>query len=143
MGGRAATDAPARRERVGHFREFELEYDVRPPTTNHERSAHWTERREYVELWREWFGWKATELAKTYPPGTFQYLTIEVFVEHERGPAQDIGAAFPAVKAAIDGLVDGELIPDDSKAYIRELSFYPPEISGNDRLILKVRGWLA
>jgi hypothetical protein len=42
------------------------------------------------------------------------------------GRTQDVGACYPAAKAAIDGLVDAGVIPDDGPQYVTRLTFDPP-----------------
>lgn len=66
---------------------------------------------------------------------------IQVIVHHEvhrGGPLPDIGACYPSVKAAIDGLVDAEVIPDDTGAHLVRLTFKPPVRSERDALTLEV-----
>ena len=55
------------------------------------------------------------------------------------GRLQDVGACNPAVKAAIDGIVDAGVLPDDSSRYMKSLIFLPPQ---NDRnsLVIYIRG---
>jgi hypothetical protein len=52
---------------------------------------------------------------------------------------QDVAACNPAVKAAIDGLVDAGIVPDDSPAYLRSVEFLAP-MKGRDALTLYVYG---
>lgn len=52
---------------------------------------------------------------------------------------RDVGAAIIAVKAAVDGLVDGGLLIEDDDRYVRGLCFLPDEIGSDaDRLILEI-----
>lgn len=51
---------------------------------------------------------------------------------------QDIGNCYPAAKAAIDGLVDAGLIPDDTAAHLVALTFLPPAVVGRDALEITV-----
>jgi hypothetical protein len=52
----------------------------------------------------------------------------------------DVGAVFPAAKAAIDGLVDAEVIPDDTDIYLVELAFRPALVLGYNALRLTIEG---
>lgn len=55
-----------------------------------------------------------------------------------RGPRQDIGACFPAAKAAIDGLVDAGCWPDDTPDWVTRLEFRPPVMGQGDGLELRL-----
>jgi len=44
----------------------------------------------------------------------------------------------PAVKATIDGLVDGGLIPDDTPDHLVALTFLPPDVCGRNGLRVEV-----
>ena len=66
---------------------------------------------------------------------------IEVYatpLAKDRRWRQDVGACFPAVKAAIDGLVDAGVLPDDNPQFVRALTFYPAEIGDMDGLRLQI-----
>lgn len=52
----------------------------------------------------------------------------------------DTGNAFPAAKAAIDGLVDAGVLPDDNGRYVHALTFLAPQAAGFDALELHVTG---
>lgn len=39
---------------------------------------------------------------------------------------QDVGACLPSVKAAIDGLVDAHVVPDDTPVHVCRLTFHAP-----------------
>ena len=40
----------------------------------------------------------------------------------------DVAACYPSVKAAIDGLVDARVIPDDDDRHVLNLTFLPVDI---------------
>ena len=51
--------------------------------------------------------------------------------------SQDVGACMRAVKAAIDGLVDAGVLPDDTPAHVLSLEFLPPALGAEvDELVL-------
>lgn len=127
-----------------------ITYPYRPWTVNTERgrggrknqgddrsSGTWHKRAELTQQWRGDFKILAKE-AKIPPLKT---AVIEV---HQITPTRvrpDPGSIYPAVKAAIDGLVDAKVIPDDGPDYIDRLTFYPAEVGRNgDKLILVVMG---
>lgn len=101
---------------------WELTYNARPVSLNasyghdrHERTAH-------VIEWRNAFGW----LAKQHKVPKLQAITITV-VTHLHGRMQDIGNNYVSVKAAIDGIVAAQVIPDDTGDHLKALTFLPPE----------------
>ncbi len=51
---------------------------------------------------------------------------------------QDVGACFPAAKAAIDGLVGAGVIPDDTPDHVITLTFRAPVVGQGDGLELVV-----
>jgi hypothetical protein len=67
------------------------------------------------------------------------WISVTVEPHQKGGRLQDVGACNPAVKAAIDGIVDAGVLPDDSSKFLRSLIFLPPQ---NDRnsLVLYIRG---
>lgn len=107
----------------------------RPLTLNKERTLHRMERAAIVKDYRESFGWMAK--AQQVPP----MAAIKVFatpLAKNRRSKQDVGACFPAVKAAIDGLVDANVLPDDTDDFVRALTFFPVEVGGVDGLRLTI-----
>jgi len=103
----------------------------RPWTTNAERRWHHLERAAKVRDTRDAFGWLAK--AEQVPSLT----AIKVYatpLAKDRRWKQDVGACFPAVKAAIDGLVDAAVLPDDSPEFVTALTFFPAHIGDVDGL---------
>ena len=50
----------------------------------------------------------------------------------------DVAACYPAVKAAIDGLVDAGVVPDDGPFNVMRITFRAPEIANRDGLRLRI-----
>ena len=102
----------------------------RPRTMNDAERAHWranathrkTEREQAFVLWRKHLG-----VARQLPQG----LVVSVQVRTQNKIVQDTGAAMPLVKAAIDGLIDGKWIPDDTPDWIAAITFKAPT-TGHD-----------
>ena len=114
---------------------YRLEFTQRPWTTNGERASNRWARAEMVKEWRQAFHLLAKSSA--IPPLSWMSVTVE---PHQKGGRlQDVGACNPAAKAAIDGIVDAGVLPDDSPKYMKSLIFLPPH---NDRnaLVLYIRG---
>jgi hypothetical protein len=96
-------------------------------------------RAEHDALWKQHF----SALAETEGIGDLGAVMIEVLHvkghgRTGRGKLPDIGACYPAVKAAVDGLVDAGVLADDDGRHVRSLVFYPPEWGEEDevRLVL-------
>lgn len=110
-------------------------HGTRPWTTNAERKLHHMQRAAKVRDMRDAFGWMAK--VQKVPACT----AIKVFatpLAKNRRWSQDVGACFPAVKAAIDGLVDAGVLPDDSPQFVQALTFFPAEIGEFDGLRLTI-----
>ena len=58
----------------------------------------------------------------------------------DRRRRSDVGNVYPAAKAAIDGLVDAGVIPDDNDRYVEAITFRPSLILGHAGLRLLVTG---
>lgn len=115
--------------------EWTLIYPSRPWTVNTERKWNHFRRAQIVKEWREAFFYLAKEA------GVPHLLEIEVEglpILSGRGRPQDVGAASNAVKAAVDGIVDAGVIPDDSPTYLKRLSFRAP-LKGPNALHLTIR----
>jgi hypothetical protein len=67
------------------------------------------------------------------------WISVTAEPHQKGGRLQDVGACNPAVKAAIDGLVDAGILPDDSSEYVRSLIFLQPKNDKNS-LVLYIRG---
>lgn len=114
---------------------YRLEFNQRPWTTNAERKGNRWERAELVKVWRSAF--QILAKSERIPPMTWMSVTVE---PHQKGGRfQDVGACHPAVKAAIDGIVDAGVLPDDSPQYLRSLIYLPP-VNDKNSLVLYIRG---
>lgn len=101
---------------------FELSLEARPLTINKERSMPYRARALVVREWRDSFYILAADQRM---PG-FAWIEVGVHpVLPNRRWTQDLGNCLPSVKAAIDGLVDYGVIPDDTDAFVRVLTFHP------------------
>lgn len=113
--------------------EYELHKVGKVLTVNAERAANRWVRAEFVKEWRTEFGWRSTSI----PP--LAWFSILAIPYQSRGRLQDVGACLPAVKAAVDGLVDRGVVPDDDSRYVRSVIFHPPQ-RGENGLTIRVRG---
>lgn len=93
-----------------------------PPSPNRTREhTHWAARSKLVKEWRE-AAWAAALQAKAEIAETFPWSPVSLsatFIlpdRRRRDPGNLVGSE--GLKAAIDGLVDARVIPDDSLAVI-------------------------
>jgi crossover junction endodeoxyribonuclease RusA len=100
-----------------------LEDDERPWTMNNERTWHWSKRATRTKSTREKFYW----LSKIEKVPKLDYISVDIIPLYAgKGAVADTGAHFPAAKAAIDGIVDAGVIPDDNGKYIQKITFWSP-----------------
>lgn len=112
-----------------------LEYPVRPDfTLNKERTVHHMKRAKIVKEWRAAFCDLAQEAMMPRLEVIEVVVTPHVLNAKYR---QDVGACFPLVKAAIDGLVDAGVLIDDNAKIVVKLTFLTPQF-GKDALELTV-----
>ena len=107
-------------------------------TVNKERSAHWSARAATTKAWREAFGWLA-RIEKLPVDGSLGACHIDaVPLTSTRRSRQDVGACLPVVKAAIDGLVDAGVWPDDTPDWVLSVTFWPQQLAADSGLRLVV-----
>ncbi len=108
-------------------RQWVLTDQRKPWTVNAERTWHYHKRATYVRECRERFAWLAPEARI----GSLKRIQVEAtpFAKDRRG-IQDVAACLPAVKAAIDGLVDAKVIYDDDPTHLVSLTFYGTQVTG-------------
>lgn len=114
---------------------WKLEHPVRPDfTLNKERTVHHMKRAKIVKEWRAAF----CDLAQAEMVPRLEQIEViaQPWVLSARY-RQDVGACFPLVKAAIDGLVDAGVLIDDNAKVVTKLTFLSPEF-GRDGLELTV-----
>ncbi len=113
---------------------FRVRVGLKPWTTNAERKqGHWKMRATRTKEFREAF----YQAALAHPPLKWCTVTAEPY--QSKGVLADTAAHNPAVKAAIDGLVDAKIIENDTSEYVRAITFMPVK-RGPDGLVLIVEG---
>lgn len=112
-----------------------LRYPARPWTANSARSArHWSVNAQRTETWRR--EWMLTALeANVGPMGPCRVVVTPYLA---RGPRQDVAACAPAAKAAVDGLVDAGVWPNDNADWVTRIEFRPPVMGQGDALELRL-----
>jgi hypothetical protein len=109
---------------------------ARPLTVNRVATLHrhaWAQLTKATRAEWYWLG-KQAEVG----PCLAVVLTVTPLHTDRRSP-QDVAACAPHAKAAIDGLVDAGLIPDDSPQHLLSVTFLPPLICGVDGLAIDIQ----
>jgi hypothetical protein len=110
---------------------------TKPWTANAERTWHHHRRAAEVKACRSRF-YYLTLQAKV--PPLDQIVVIAQPFRKDRRSMPDVAACYPTVKAAIDGIVDARVVPDDSPKHLIGLVFMAPEIIGSEGLCLRIAG---
>lgn len=107
----------------------------RPLTVNRVTTLHRQQWATHTRATRElWWG-----IAKQARTPRLQRARITATPLHADGRSpQDVAACVPETKAAIDGLVDAGVLPDDSPAHLLSLTFLPPDVCGVDGLRIAI-----
>lgn len=108
---------------------------LRPWTTNAERSGNRFVRATKTAEWRQLYG--ALGRTKRFPCLTNAIITVGLSL---KGRQQDCGACNPAVKAAIDGIVDSGILLDDTPEHLAGILFLAPVKAKYDRIVISVVG---
>lgn len=109
-------------------------HPARPWTLNGERKMTPFRRAEKVREWRQAFQIIGHQGQR------FEWADVEVRVYLRDMRGQDTVGAVSAYKAALDGLRDAKVIPDDSPQFIRSVTFRAPEKGTYDALELVLTG---
>lgn len=112
-----------------------LSFPKKPLNTNAERRGNRFGRADHVKEWRGAFYW----LAKKEKIPRMKWINVTAQPFQARGRLADTAACNPSVKAAIDGLVDAGIVPDDTGEYVRKITFLPVQ-RGADQLTLIIQG---
>ncbi len=114
------------------------DHGSRPLTVNKVATMH---RQQWAALTRDQrLVWQLIARQRKVPALGRISVTAEPLHKDRRSP-QDVAACAPAVKAAIDGLVDAGVVEDDSPEFVTSVRFLPPVVCGVDglRLIVEAR----
>lgn len=104
-------------------RQWTLTFDERPWTSNAQSSRRAFQG--HVKLWRG--AYRLLAIQERIPK--LQRIDVEVRpVLHTGRWMQDASACHPAAKAAIDGLVDAGVIPDDRPPFVRSVTYLEPRV---------------
>jgi len=92
---------------------------ARPPVQNAEVRSHRMRQAGVTDEWRTAFAWLARQ-AKVPRLEAISVIATPLYPDRRSRP--DVGAVFPAVKAAIDGLVDAGVIPNDTEDRVVQMT---------------------
>lgn len=109
---------------------------ARPLTVNAVAGLHRQAWAKHTASTRAEWTWLA-RAARVKPCQSVE-LTVTPLHKDRRSP-QDVAACAPEAKAAIDGLVDAGLIPDDSPEHLLRVVFLPPLICGEDGMAIDIQ----
>lgn len=98
--------------------------DRRPPTVNAMRRLVPHQRGRVEKEWREEFFMLAKK-GRVQPYDVAVEIVVRVWLRKGTS-VQDIGACFNAYKAALDGLVDAGVLPDDTPKWVKRVTFEAP-----------------
>jgi hypothetical protein len=105
------------RSRVAHW----FCYDRRPWSLN--ERPHPLRLHDWRSEWREVFGTMGLTIGKAQ---RLERVLVLSWPRYGRSPL-DVGNEAGATKAAVDGLVDAQVIPGDGPAYVRAVIHLAPE----------------
>jgi hypothetical protein len=104
---------------------WDLLDEQRPWTANAERGWHYHKRADMVKSARTRFYYLALQAAI---PKQDQIIVMAQPLLKSRRSRPDVAACYPTVKAAIDGIVDAGIIPNDTDNHLSAIIFLPAEI---------------
>lgn len=110
-------------------------FGERPLTVNKVSSMHRQAWAKHTKHERAMWKWLAED---AQVPHLTACRIIATPLHRTKASPQDVAACAPAVKAAIDGLVDAGVLDDDSPQYLTEVVFRPPWVCGADGLRLTI-----
>lgn len=109
-------------------------FEAKPTLLNAWRRLHYHAASDIRQEWRHAFGCLGRSRRHQFNG------PVEIIVHHEvKSRLCDVGAPMECVKAAIDGLVDAGVIPDDTPEFLHSLTFCAPIKTGRDAITLEVK----
>ena len=129
-----------------------LTYQAKPWTVNAERKGGHRTRKDGTKVahgigghqgranltaqWRRDF-WALAREAKI---PRLKSISVDVHQVSKGKRRPDPGSIYPAVKAAIDGLVDAKVVPDDGPDHVDWVRVYAAEVGYEDSVTLVIAG---
>lgn len=112
---------------------YALTHYAKPWTMNFQRGT--ASRWKVAALTDEWRGVFHLLALEQHIP---RLTRVTIVVDHQTRTRQlpDTCAIAPAYKAALDGIVDAGILPDDGPEYVHAVTFLPAHRTGRDALTL-------
>lgn len=108
---------------------------MRPWTVNGQRNMHYRKTAKLVKLWRTASRVHCAGLDAVLSPVD---VVVDLYLRGKR--SQDVGACYPAVKAAIDGIVDAGILADDTPEYVQSIRMNSP-VLGSKADMMRITLW--
>lgn len=123
-------------ERRTEARSWTIEHTGRRPlTVNAVAGLHRQQWASITRETREAWGWLTR--GALVPSLAGCTIVAQPLHANRRSP-QDVAACAPEAKAAIDGIVDAGVIPNDDATHLLSVTFLPPDICGRDGLRIEI-----
>lgn len=109
------------------MKELVVTFYDRPWTLNAERAGggrghgHWATTNSMTQTWRHAF--RLLAMVQKPEPWQQAHIVVDCRVKH---PLPDTGNNYPAAKAALDGLIDAGVLPDDSAQHVLSITMNAP-----------------
>lgn len=141
--GGAAVDGTPRPSGAPSVRAYTIV--VYPPVAGPVRKAwlnandriHWSQKAKLTRDWRA-NAWGAAMCVQMRPTPWLVKAHVVATLHFGDDRRRDVGNYAPTVKAAVDGLVDAGVIPDDSDRYLIGPDLRRGDASGVPRIVLTV-----
>lgn len=114
---------------------YELELPGRAFTVNASHGMHTQARAKLIKQWRT-AAFIAARQAGIPPLGPTRVTAWELRATRRSLP--DVGACYETVKAAVDGIRDALVWPDDTPAWVPEIVLCAPIVAGRDALVIRL-----
>lgn len=108
-------------------------HEVRLVTTNRELNMAWHQRSPVIRDMRGAFQYLAIQHGNVAP--RFKVPVVVTWQpEYRPGPTPDTDGAYLATKAALDGLVEARVLPNDTREWVRRIIHEAPLTTERDAL---------
>jgi Holliday junction resolvase RusA-like endonuclease len=94
------------------------------PLLNLNHRVHWSRRAAVTKLWRTAAYWAATTLAPSPADRAHDHRYVQMIIPVPDRRRRDPSNLIPLLKAAIDGLVDAHIWPDDTPEFVTTIEPY-------------------
>lgn len=111
-----------------------LSYDTPPLNAN--QRMHWAKRAKITKAIRHEIAWRVK--ARRLEPA--RHISVQLNYLPKQNRRRDLGNLMPTHKAALDGVVDSGLIPDDTPDYVQEQMprIHPAKRDAKQRLWIEI-----